>query len=186
MRSPSIATRIVTILALLSLWCWFSGCSEDEGDEQSQIRHTEDFIPPETTGMTKDGPVQIATDQTTLEEIINGGYQFYINNGFQELAAQNYLGTVGTYSNIAMEVWICDVQSAANGAGLHADLMQTGSWEQVDELGDADFRSEALTAYTILFRRGKYFMKLIIDLKTQDAKNLLGLFASHIDQEIAG
>jgi hypothetical protein len=135
--------------------------------------------------MPKDGPSRTATTTQTLQDIVNGGYEVYTNNGFRELAEQKYSGTVGTAA-ASFTVWIFDMGTAANAEALHDEQTQVGTWEAAGEVGEEDHRQTALFAYTILFRRGKYSVRLESSANSQDAQDLLILFATHVDQEITG
>ncbi len=178
-----LTTRLVVAGLLLIAMSGSPGCSKDDNTSGPTIRHPEDFLPAGTDAMAKDGNARIATDTDGLRLIVNGGYQVYTNNGFREVVEQVYSGTVGG-SAASVTVWIIDVGSSENADALHRELLQIGTWEEMDELGDEVHNQTALFAYTLLFRRGRYSARLVSSTSSQDAEDLVLLFATHIDQEI--
>jgi hypothetical protein len=136
--------------------------------------------------MQKDGAPRTATDAAGLQDIINGGFEDYTSNGFLEFVEQNYTGTVGGTS-ATVRVWIFDMGTAENTALLHDLLLEEGAWEDWGVLGDEDHRRSTELGSVILFRRDNYSAELtVLGSSSQDARNLLVLFATHIDQEIQG
>lgn len=182
-----LAAGIVLILAAaLPLGC---GGDDDptgpNGADTTAIHHPEDFLPPGTASMARDGAARVATDIPGLQDIVNGGYEVYTGNGFREMVEQNYSGTVGETA-ATMKVWIFDVTTPENAVSLNDELLQSGAWEELNQVGEQDNRQSSLFAYTLLFRRNQYSVRLEISTNTQNAKDLLLLFATHIDTEIQG
>jgi hypothetical protein len=187
-RQDSAARRLLALgVVVLILGPFLLACNEDDDDNGTNpvIRHPQDFLPPGTQGMPAVGSPRIATDTAGLQDIVNGGFQVYTNNGFQELAEQTYEGTVGSNS-ATVRIWIFDLGDAANAEALHDELLQEGSWEEWDGVGDAAHRRTELFSHIILFRRDNYSARLDISNSSQDAKDLVVLFATHIDQRIIG
>ncbi len=170
-------------LFLAALLVTAAGCSKDDNTSGPTIRHPQDFLPAGTEAMPKAGSPRVATDTDGLRLIVNGGYQVYTNNGYREVVEQAYSGTVGS-SAASITVWIIDVGSSENADALHDELLQIGTWEEMDELGDEAHSQTALFAYTILFRAAGYSARLVITTSSQDAKDLVLLFATHVEQEI--
>ena len=123
----SIPLLLVTALVLLA-----AGCGG--GGSEPAILHPEDFLPPGTDAMKKNGVATTATDVSGLEDIVNGGFEVYVSNGFREMVAQDYAGTVGG-SSTNIRVWIFDQGTAENEATLNEELVLEGTWERasVDE-----------------------------------------------------
>lgn len=160
-----------------------AGCSKDEEGNGPTIRRPQDFLPPGTAGMQKDGSPRIATDTASLQDIVNGGYEVYTNNGFQEMVEQLYSGTLGGTAT-SVKISIFDMVNTQNTITLHEELLQVGTWEEYDQIGDAAHRRTELFAHIFLFRRTGYSVRLEISNSSQDARDLVVLFATHIDQEI--
>jgi hypothetical protein len=177
------------LLLLIPLGCSEDPASNDDGGDDGgdngggEIRHPVDFLPPGTSGMPKDGTPTTATDTLGLQGIVNGGYEVYTNNGFQEVVEQMYAGTVGGEAT-TVRVWIFDMTRAQNAEALHDELLLVGTWVDTGQVGQADHRKTELLSYTILFRRGQYSARIEIYSTSQDAQDLALLFATHIDLEI--
>ena len=167
-----------------------TACGDDDGGNDNpgepEIRHPEDFLPEGTEGMPKDGANETATDLDGLKGIVNGGFELYSDNGFEEMASQLYSGTVGGAA-ASIAVWVIDVGTAENATALFVELQQTYTLENGGELGDQDLRdTSGLFAYTLWFREAEYVSRLLISgSNSQDAKDLVLLFGAHIDQEIS-
>lgn len=162
----------------------FIGCGDD-GNPTPIVSRPADFLPHGTEAMQQEGTPRTATDNAGLRDIVDEGFEYYATNGFLEMVEQMYSGTVGGTSATA-RVWIFDMGTAENTASLHEQLLQEGSWEDWAVLGDEDHRRSTELGFTILFRRDNYSAQLDINLSSQDARDLLALFANHIDQAILG
>ena len=183
-RHHTSATLLAGAALLLLAALLPIACSDDEDNgEQPVIRHPEDFLPPDTGGMIKSGDASVATDAESLQQLINGGFQIYVNNGFVEMVQQIYSGSVGG-STAEITAWIFDQGSTTNAMALHDELLQLGTYEELTGIGDSAHRKDDLFTHTILFRRNNYSSQLVINPNNQDAKDLLQLFATHIDGEI--
>ncbi len=188
-RHQSPVRAIFAAVLLLILGALAVGCSEDSNDngEQPVIRHPQDFLPPSTSGMLTSGDPSVATDAASLQDVVNGGYETYTNHGFEEMVYQRYEGTVGGTSAMA-EVKIFDQGTTANAEALNHEIRQMGlfTWETLSGIGDEAHQGVGLNAYGIIMRRANYTSELTITSSTQDAQELLRLFATHIDTEIQG
>jgi hypothetical protein len=181
-RPSRPALPLFSFLAFSFVLAFAAGCGSD-GSSKPAILHPEDFLPPGTEAMQKDGSPRTATDTAGLQDIVNGGFEVYTNSGFREMVEQMYSGTVGG-ANATVRVWIFDQATSDNAVALHEEILQEGTWEQTDEIGDAQYRRTELFASIILFRRDQYSAQLEISANSQDAKDLLVLFATHVDQEM--
>ena len=181
---PIIAAVVVLILGALA-----AGCTEDSNDNGGQpvIRQPQDFLPPSTSGMLTSGDPSVATDTASLQDVINGGYETYTNHGFEEMVYQRYEGTVSGTSAMA-EVKIFDQGTAVHAEALNDEIRQMGqfTWESLSGIGDEAHQGVGLNAYGIIMRRADYTSELTITSSTQDAQELLKLFATHINNEIQG
>jgi hypothetical protein len=183
-RSFIFSFRILVMTSLI-LAVALTACNDDDDVTGPELRDLADFLPPGTATLTKAGDPRLASDVASLQDIVNGGFEVYTNNGFQEMIEQLYEGSVGgSVANV--KVMIFDQGNAANAAALNEELTLEGAWEAWGEIGDEAHKSGGLFAYIILFRRDEFSIRLDIDGSTQDAKDLLELFATHIDLEITG
>jgi hypothetical protein len=171
-------------LVLAFLLASMIGCGDD-GGPAPVIRQLVDLLPPGTDTMQKDGDPRTATDASGLKGIVGSESIYYTNNGFLEMIEQMYGGAVGGTGAVA-RVWIFDMGSAENAAALHEELLQGGSWEEWNDLGDEDHRRSTLLGFQILFRRDNYSAQLDISVTSQDARDVLFLFATQLDEAIIG
>lgn len=162
------------------------GCSEDKKTTEPPIRHPQDFFPQAISGMSRDGAVRVATTTAELQEIVDGGFQVYTQHGFRELAEQNYSGTVGG-TQTGLQARIFDQGTSANATALHADEnVNLGGCSSLSGLGDEARHCPSFSSQTIQFRRGQYWVQLLIYNAAQDGRTVLELFAQHVDGEIQG
>jgi hypothetical protein len=190
-RHPAVKALILLAVPglILSLAAALPACSDDDGGggTEPEIRHPEDFIPQGTSGMSKNGSVQVATNAEELQQIINGGYEVYVTYNFQELALQNYLGDVAG-SQAALDVSIYDMGTPEDAVELHDDVEINGSgnYEELDDIGEEERLFTGLGWQKIHFLKGRYWVKIYIDSNSEDAKTLLGLFGAAVVDEIDG
>jgi len=183
-RRPARAARRLGLAAAL-LVLVLVGCSGDDGAGPDTLR-PQDLVPPGTAEMPKDGAVEVAADQTGLQGIVDGGWQMFTTNGFQEIVRQYYSGTVGGAA-ATVEVWISDQGTTSNADDLHDDYVQAvGTFVEWNNFADEAHTALGLGSYTIVFRRDRFWSRLSITASSQDAQDLLELFATHIDDEISG
>ncbi|MBU1699936.1 MAG: hypothetical protein KJ970_13960 [Candidatus Eisenbacteria bacterium] len=180
---------VVSAGLVLALGIFLAACSDDKGNGGTEptIRHPQDFIPQGTSGMSLNGSVQVATNAEELQQVINGGYGVYLTYNFQELALQNYLGNVAG-SQASLDVYIYDMGTAEDAADLHHDveINGSGSYEELDDVGDEERLFIGLGWQKIQFLKGQYWVRIYIDSSTEDAKTLLDLFGTAVVDEIAG
>lgn len=167
-----------------------SGCSEDTGDSDDDIKSImtpTDLIPgdEDISGWQGLGAYEEANDFDGLYGIINGGAEAYIDEGFVSAAFQIYENCIGGACSLALvNVRIYDQGSSANSlavyhkvsTGIGIPWSGAGTEARVDESG--------LAAYTIEFWQQNFFVQVTIDEKTDDALNIAKLFASHISSQI--
>ncbi|MBN2172099.1 MAG: hypothetical protein JW819_12340 [Candidatus Krumholzibacteriota bacterium] len=184
-RRPGRTARRLALLAAGLLVLALAGCSSDDGAGPDTLR-PEDLVPPGTAEMPQDGAPDVATDQIGLEDIVDGGWQMFTTNGFQEIVRQRYAGTVGG-GPANVEVWISDQGTVSDADDLHDDYVQSvGTFIEWAGFADEAHTTLGMGNYTIIFRRDRFWSRLNITASSQDAQDLLELFATHIDDEITG
>jgi hypothetical protein len=179
LRSP----RRAAILAPLLLATALIGCGKDNSPQPS-IRHPQDFLPQTLSGLARDGAVRVATNVTELQAIVDGGYQTYTQHDFRELAEQSYSGTLGG-SSTTLRARVFDQGTAAAATALFADVnVDPGGCTTLLDFGDEARICSGLLTQTVQFRRGIYWVELVIQDTSPDGRSLLELFAQHVDGEI--
>lgn len=183
----SVAGRVVIGFALLCMSMFTFGCSDDDGSGPV-IRNPEDFLPQSVGDMTRDGNPLTATTATELQGHINGGYEVYVENNFQDFAWQAYQGTVGG-GQATVDVWIFELATADDARALYDedDHLCGALREELNGIGEqGELCFNPNEGSRVIFQRGKYWVRIYVNNNTQDAKDLVELFATHIDSEIGG
>lgn len=123
-----------------------------------------------------------ADDYQSLYDIIDGGAQIFIDNGFESGVFQVYTGSIGGGSDVTVRIY--DQGSEANArtvydkvaAGIDIPWNGAGTEARIDE--------SALASYTIEFCQQNFFVQVIIEQKTDESLSIAELFATHISQKI--
>jgi hypothetical protein len=183
----SKAILVVSICLSLIL---LPSCSKDETGPEDTPLSPVDLLPVdnEISGWTRDGAPQTAEDSQGLWDMINGEGQVFLDNGFVECARQVYDGNVGGSAAEIRYLYVFDLGNAANAkAAYDDDRSGTGTaWTDNPAGTEARIDDTALFAYTIHFWEDKYFVKLTIDKKNDDALDVLKLFARNVSTKIGG
>lgn len=175
---------IVAVLLVVLPFC--AGCGDDNGGTEPEIRHPQDFFPQSVGGLTRDGSPRTATTETELQDLINGGYETFTSHNFEEFAEQAYMGTVGD-AEVNLTAWIFEFETVGDAANLYEDeRVDIGGCEGVDEIGNQQELCRALFSLVMQIQRDEYWMRLTITSSSQDARQVLDLIATHIDDEITG
>jgi len=179
---------MVILLGVVLIGCEGEKQEEDNGGTAVQPA---DLLPAdnEISGWTKGtgtGDYQEAYDQGSLYDIIDGGAEVYIANGFQSGVQQLYRGTIAAQQT-TLYLFITDQGDSTNCANLLQDPnINPPGGAEVDSLGDEALIDRGLFYNVIYFREDRFFAKITID-KTGDpeASENIGLaFAHNIDSNI--
>jgi hypothetical protein len=123
--------------------------------------------------------------------LIDGGYETYAEHNFLEFAMQTYQGTVGG-SQADIEVWIFEMASAEDARALYDDddLLCAAHHETLSDIGEQAELCYASQWQRIQLQRDKYWSRVLISNysteASEDARTVLHLFATHVDQKISG
>ncbi|MBD3182201.1 hypothetical protein GF312_07910 [Candidatus Poribacteria bacterium] len=179
-KSISFLNMLIIALSILI------GCGGN-GDDDSDILTPAELIPDDDDirGWKRVGPLEKANDLESLYDIINGETDIFIDNGFVSGAFQIYGNYTGDTFNFAqVKIRIYDQGSVENVAKVY-DRVSTGigiPWNGAgieSRIDDSDIDS-----YMAEFWQRNYFVQVFIDNKTDDALNVIKLFAVHISREI--
>ena len=160
------------------------GCADTKTENDKGILSPIALLPVdnEISGWNTLGVYVEADDYQSLYDIIDGGAQVYIDNGFMSGAFQIYTNFLGGSSDVTVRIY--DQGTEAN-ARIVYDKIATGigiPWSGAGK--DARIDESALACYTIEFWQGNFFIQVIIEQKSDEALNIAKLFASHISQKI--
>jgi len=176
-------------IAIIAIGFLAISCGEENGDtdpnsgEQPKDKTPFELLPRDNdiSGWMREGMPIEATNYNELYDVINGGAQKYIDNGFVSAAFQDYKNTAG----LSLQLAIYEHANEANVDALYEDLMPPATQPLIIEgIAKGRIDESALMAYTIEFQKGKFFVQIIINEKSEDALGIGKLFAQHIANEI--
>jgi len=169
-----MSSVLLVMLVLLA-----AGCSEDG----STTKHPRDFLPPGDASLAQTGEPSIATNDTELNDIINGGWELFATYGFQEMVEQSYTGTIGTdTANGTIQIY--DQTDVDNAAAVLEELTIEGSWTAMNGIGTEAYSQQDLGSYTVHLRQDQYVVTLLFSSFANDTLTVMTLMAQHIVQEI--
>jgi len=136
----------------------------------------------EIEGWKRFGEMFKASNDLELYKCVDGGAGLYINHGFQAYAGQLYRGSEG----LEVEVAIYDQGSARNARGLYQDpLTKADSGKVLGNLGnEARIDERGLFVYGVEFIQDHFFVRVLIQDRTENGLSIALLFAHHVSERI--
>lgn len=130
----------------------------------------------------RSGEMSKAMNPEELYDHINGGAGLYINHGFRAYAGQIYKGS----NEVEIELAIYDQGIAKNARELYHDpLMKPDRSKTLENLGEeARLDERALFCHVIEFIKNRFFVRVIIQDKSEGGLNAALLFANYIARKI--
>jgi hypothetical protein len=166
------------------------GCGKDDDGSNPQIRHPQDFMAADVSGWEMSvGSLEAATTLDDLRdtEVDGGFYPFELHN-FQEFARAVYIGRIQGAEK-QLTVWITELASEGDAAAMYDDsenyIKPPSSEPLAQPVGDASrIWQNGLFTRVLGFTRDEYWVKVSIEDLSDDADQVLQLFATNIDQGI--
>lgn len=166
---------------------WMSGCGDGSEDGGKTILNPVYLLPDnnDISGWETIGAYEEANDYDSLYDLIDGGAEVFIDNGFVSAAFQIYQNCAGgACSDVQIHVRIYDQGSEANAkatynkvfTGIGVSWNETGQEARIDESG--------LASYSVEFWKRNMYVQVVIEEKSDEALNIAKLFASHISSQI--
>ncbi len=123
-----------------------------------------------------------ASNEEELYKIVNGGATLYIQNGFQSFAGQSYKGPKG----VELEVYIFNQGPPQNAQDLYeSPFAKPGRSKEVPDLGEkARIDTTPLFSYGVDFVQKGFFVRVIIQDKTEEGLKVALTFAQNISKRI--
>ncbi len=123
-----------------------------------------------------------ASNEEELYKIVNGGATLYIQHGFRVFVGQSYRGPEG----VEAEVYIFDQGTAQNARGLYENaLAKPGRDKEILDLGEkARIDLTPLFSYGVDFVQNGFFVRVIIQEKTEEGLEVALTFAHNISNRI--
>jgi hypothetical protein len=145
----------------------------------------DDLLPQdgEVQGWTRSGAIRSASDDEGLYDLINGAADFYIGHNFKAFAGQTYEDSRGWL----LEVEIYDVGEPAHARALFRDpkRAQTPNRFLKDLDTEARVDESRVLDYGVEFRKGRFFVRVMVFEQGEDALNAAVLFAVQLSRRIA-
>jgi hypothetical protein len=161
-------------------------CTKDKGTN-SKATSAADLLVKDNaiSGWTKSGRHWTTNSAVELRNEINGGSVIYTSRGFVEAAMQTYEGTILNYTE-TVELYIYDQGNEANAKSVYDEVVR-GLSTSIDWMDGAG--TEAKIEFggmlqRIIFYHSKYFVSLTISSDTEEALDVLKIFATSVDSNI--
>ena len=156
-----------------------SGCGEEEGNVKT-ILTPADLLPDDNdiSGWLTLGAYDEANDSDGLFDLINGGAEIFIDEGFVSAVFQIYVGDMGT-----VRLRIYDQGSETNALIVY-ERVALGFGIPWDGAGTEARIDESDLTYTVEFWQKNFYVKVTIEERTEEALNVAKLFASQVSIQI--
>ena len=171
-------------IILLLIWPVEISCGGKYTKRPGKVPRTASLLPAdgEIEGWKRFGEMFKASNDLELYKCVDGGAGLYINHGFQAYAGQLYRGPEG----LEVEVAIYDQGSARNARGLYQDpLTKADPGKVLGNLGDeARIDERGLFVYGVEFIQDRFFVRVLIQDRTENGLSIALLFAHHVSERI--
>jgi hypothetical protein len=187
MKLSKIATVKLFWLMCVAILIAMSGCGEESEEKSKAMLTPVDLLPADNdiSGWAGLGAYEEANDYDGLYDLINGGAELFIDNGFVSAAFQIYSNCIGEVCTTALVHLRIYDQGTEDNAMATYDRVGTGIAMPWDGAGmEARIDESGLASYTVEFWQRSFFIQIIIEEKTDEALNIAKLFASHVSGEI--
>jgi hypothetical protein len=123
-----------------------------------------------------------ASNDEELFKIVNGGATLYLQHGFQSFVGQSYRGPKG----VELEVHIFSQGTPQNALALYENpFAKPGRNQEIPDLGEkARIDMTPLFSYGVDFVQKGFFVRVIIQDKTEEGLNAALSFARKISKRI--
>lgn len=168
--------------ALILLWGIAWGDQVSERPEKllgaMSLLPMDDDIP----GWKRSEKILKASNDEELYKIFNGGAGLYTKHGFQWYVGQTYKGP----KRVELEVYIFNQGTPQNAQDLYEDpFTKPSRMKEITNLGEkARIDESTLFYYGVEFIQKRFYVRVIIQDKTEGGLNVAILFASHIAAQI--
>jgi hypothetical protein len=173
-------------LLILSLFILFPEASwtDQESQRPEKLLDLMILLPAddEIPGWKRTEKILRASKEEDLYRIMNGGATLYIQHGFRSFVAQSYRGLNGT----ELEVHIFDQGTPQNTENLYENpFTKPPRIKEISNLGEkAHIDMTPLFCYGVDFIQKGFFVRVIIQDRTEDGLNVAISFAGSISNRI--
>jgi hypothetical protein len=173
-------------LVFIAILIAMAGCTEELEEGDKALLTPADMLPYDNdiSGWIRLGTYDEANDYDGLYDLIDGGAEVFIDNGFVSAAFQIYNNCEESVCTAPVHLRIYDQGNEANAQAVY-DKAATGIGIPWDGAGaEARVDESGLASYMVEFWRRSFFVQVIIEDRTEEALSIAKLFASHVSREI--
>ena len=170
---------IFLILLAGSAWADQASASPEKDLGAMNLLPLDDDLP----GWKRSEKPLSASNEEELYKIVNGGAALYIQHGFQSFAGQSYKGPKG----VELEVYIFNQGTPQNAQDLYENpFAKPGRSKGIPDLGGkARIDMTPLFSYGVDFVQKGFFVRVIIQEKTEEGLKVALTFAHNISKRIS-
>ena len=176
MKKPLNGLLIVGLSFLLLGIAW----GDQEMERSEKLPTAIKLLPMDNDirGWTRSNEILKASKDEELYKLLDGGAALYIKHGFQSYVGQSYKGPKG----LELEVYIFDQGTPQNAEDLYEDpFTKPSRSKEIANLGEkARIDESALFCYGVELIQERFYVRVIIQDKTEEGRNVAILFARHI------
>jgi hypothetical protein len=174
----------IFVIILIIVLPFFEIVGEKPSESSEKLPEGILFLPKddEIKDWKKDGEFLEANNSEDLFKLMNGGASIYIKYGWQSFCGQTYKN----FRKVELEVSVFDQGSSQNARQLYQDpLVVHKPGRILENLGDeARVDERGLFHYGVEFIKDRYFVRIVIQDKTEGGLNTAVLFSRFISQKI--
>ena len=178
-----IALHGLVILAFSTLLAG-SALADQASDKPEKLLGLMILLPAddEIAGWKRSEKLLRASNEEELYRIFNGGASLYTQHGFRSFVGQSYNGPKGT----ELEVYIFDQRTPQTAEDLYENpYTKPSRMKEIADLGKkARVDMTPLFAYGVDFIQKGFFVRVVIQDKTEEGLNTALLFARSISKKI--
>ena len=180
MKTAVSGLLILSFSILLFGFAW----GEQVSDRSEKLLRAMSLLPAddEIPGWKRSEKLLRASNHEELYKTFNGGASLYIQHGFHSFVGQSYEGPKGT----ELEVYIFDQGNAQNAEDLYENpFTKPSRSKEVANLGEkARIDMTPLFCYGVDFIQKGFFVRVIIQDRTEEGLNVATSFARSISKRI--
>ncbi len=168
---------------LLALAFYLASCDKNPSDSSGRLEAA-DLLPKsgDIGDWVTSGSLRSASNYNELYEYIDGAATIYIDYGFEDFAGGDYKNP----SDLLLKIDIYDQGSEDNARDLYHDsLMEPSPSRSLSGVGvEARVDESALFTYSVEFWKGRFFVRITVYEKSNDALTAATVFARNVADRI--
>lgn len=172
---------VIALLLILPVWI---SCGGKYTERPGKALEAANLFPEhgDIQGWKPSGEMLNASNEMALYKYIDGGAGLYVKHGFKSYAGKLYEGPKG----LILEIAIYDQGCAKNARELYDDpFLKPNPSKMLEGLGDeARLDERALFHHSVEFIKDRFFVRVIIQDKSEEGLNIAIRFALYAAERI--